>query len=75
MQLLRDLSAVDADNADVERLASVFVTAARHNGIPPDPIWLKRVLDDEARGRGVCVKQGRALDMAVARDFASGIHL
>jgi hypothetical protein len=75
LQLLRDLSAVDADNADVERLASVFVTAARHNGIPPDPIWLKRVLSDEARGRGTCVKQGPALDAAVARDFASGIHV
>ena len=75
LQLLRDLSAVDADNADVERLASVFVTAPRHNGIPPDPIWLKRVLSDEARGRGTCVKQGPALDAAVARDFASGIHV
>jgi hypothetical protein len=75
LELLRDLGAVDADNADVERLASVFVTAAAHNGIPPDPIWLKRVLAGETRGRGTCVKQGKALDAAVAREFDTGIHL
>jgi hypothetical protein len=75
LQMERDLGAVDADNADVERLASVFVTAALHNGIPPDPTWLGRVLRDEARGRGACVKRGPALDAAVDREFASGIHL
>ena len=75
LELLRDLGAVDADNADVERLASVFVTAAAHNGIPPDPTWLKRVLTGEAYGRGTCVKQGQKLDAAVASEFASGIHL
>jgi hypothetical protein len=75
LQLLSDLGAVDADNADVERLASVLVTAAAHNGIPPDPVWLKRVLTQEARGRGACVKRGSALDAALQREFASGIHL
>jgi hypothetical protein len=75
LQLLRNLAAVDADNADVERLASVFVTAARRNGIPPDPTWLKRALTQEARGRGACVKQGPAFNAALARDFASGLHL
>lgn len=69
LQLLRDIGTVDADNADVERLAGVFVTAARHNGIPPDPTWLKRVLGPDARSRGSCVKQGPALDAALAREF------
>lgn len=69
LELLRDLGSVDSDNADVERLAGVFVTAARRNGIPPDLRWLKRVLEPDARSRGSCVKQGPALDAALARAF------
>jgi hypothetical protein len=75
LQLLRDIGTVDADNADIERLAAVLVRAARHNGMPPDPTWLGRVLHEEALGRGACVKQGPSLDAAVARDFSSGLHL
>jgi hypothetical protein len=74
LELLRDLGAVDADNADVERLASVFVTAAKRNGIPPDQIWLKRVLGPDARRRGSCVKQGPALDAALAREFNADVR-
>ena len=69
MQMLRDLGSVDADNADIERLAAVFVTAARRNGIPPDPRWLSRVLRGDVQGRGTCVKQGASLDSALAREF------
>jgi hypothetical protein len=75
LELLRDLGTVDADNADVERLASVFVTAARRNGIPPDPAWLERVLRPDAQQRGPCVKRGRALDAALAREFNLGLRL
>ena len=69
LELLRDLGSVDADNADVERLAGVFVTAARRNGIPPDAHWLARVVGPNARSRGGCVKQGPELDAALAREF------
>ena len=72
LQLLGDLGAVDADNADAERLAAVFVTAARRNGIPADATWLGRVLRPDARLRGTCVKQGPALDAAIAREFNAG---
>jgi hypothetical protein len=75
LELLRDLGAVDSDNADVERLASVFVTAARKNGIPPDQGWLDRVLRPDARQRGTCVKHGAALDAALAREFNLGLQL
>jgi hypothetical protein len=74
LQLLRDVGAVDADNADMERLASVFVTAARRNGIPPDPKWLQRVLGPDAARRGACVKQGPALDAALAREFNADLR-
>jgi len=70
LELLRDLGTVDADNADAERLAAVFVTAARRNGISPDPVWLQRAVMPQARWRGACVKQGPALDAAVAREFS-----
>jgi hypothetical protein len=69
LQLLRDVGTIDADNADVERLAGVFVTAAYRNGIPPDQEWLNRVLVPDVRSRGSCVKHGRALDAALAREF------
>jgi len=69
LEMLRDLGVVDADNADIERLAAVFVTAARHNGIPPDPAWLNRVLHGDAESRGSCVRRGAALDAALAREF------
>lgn len=69
LQLFTALGAVDAENADAERLAAVFVTAARRNGIRPDPKWLKLGLDEEARSRGACVKQGVALDAAIAQEF------
>jgi hypothetical protein len=72
LQLLQALGAADADNADAERLAVVFVRAARVNGIPPDKGWLERVVSGEARFRGRCVKQGPALDSAIAREFAGG---
>lgn len=75
LELLRDLSAVDADNADMERLAAVFVTAARHNGMPPDLTWLKRVVDPDAVARGTCVKRGPALDTALAREFNPSLRL
>jgi hypothetical protein len=75
LELLRDLGAVDADNADVERLASVFVTAARRNGIPPDAAWLERVLRPDAQQRGPCVKRGPALDAALAHEFNLGLRL
>jgi len=75
LELLRDLGAVDSDNADVERLASVFVTAARKNGIPPDSYWMQHVLRPDALQRGSCVKQGRALDAALAREFSLGLQL
>jgi hypothetical protein len=75
LQLLADLGSVDADNADVERLAEVFVTAARRNGIPPDRIWLERVLRPDARRRGSCVRQGPALDAALAREFNASLTL
>jgi hypothetical protein len=69
LQLLRDLGSVDADNADMERLAAVFVTAARKNNIPPDSKWLGGVLSSDARSRGNCVMQGRLLDEALDREF------
>jgi hypothetical protein len=69
LQLLRDLGSVDADNADMERLAAVFVTAARKNGIPPDSKWLGGVVSSDARSRGNCVKQGPVLDAALNREF------
>jgi hypothetical protein len=72
LQLLTALGAVDADNADAERLAAVFVRAAAHNGIPPDKVWLNRVVSGEAKFRGACVRQGPALDAAIARDFGGG---
>lgn len=75
LQLLRDVGAVDSDNADLERLAAVFVTATTHNGIPPDRTWLGRVLRSEAQGRGKCVKQGPALDAAIKREFDTRLHL
>jgi hypothetical protein len=75
LELLRDLGAVDSDNADMERLASVFVTAARKNGIPPDPFWLQRVLRPDARQRGACIKHGPALDLALAHEFSLGLQL
>lgn len=74
LELLRDLGNVDADNADIERLASVFVTAARRNGIPPDARWLKRVLVPVARSRGSCVKQGRELDATLAQEFENQLR-
>jgi hypothetical protein len=71
-QLFSALGAVDADNAGMERLAAVFVTAAQRNGIQPDPRWLKLMFDEEIGGRGKCVKQGAALDSALAREFNGG---
>jgi hypothetical protein len=73
-QLLRNVGALDADNAGVERLAAVFVTAARRNGIPPDPVWLRRALRPDALSRGTCVRQGQALDAALAREFNGASH-
>ena len=69
LEMLRDLGAVDQDNADAERLSAEFVGAARGNGIPPDPVWLGRVVGEETRLRGACVKQGPALDAALDREF------
>ena len=74
LQLLRNVGALDADNAGVERLAAVFVTAARRNGIPPDPVWLRRALRPDALSRGTCVRQGKALDAALAREFNGASH-
>ena len=71
LQLLQDLGTVDADNADVERLAAVFVTAARRNGIPPDATWLRRVLRGDAASRGACVKDDTALDAVLSREFTA----
>jgi len=72
LQLLSALGAVDADNADAERLAGVFVRATAHNGIAADEGWLNRVVSGEAKFRGSCVRQGHALDAAIAHDFAGG---
>jgi len=72
LELLNALGAVDADNAGAERLAAVFVRAARHNGIAADKTWLDRVVSGEARFRGGCVRQGAALDAAIAHDFGGG---
>ena len=72
LELLRDLGAVDADNAGAERLSAEFVSAARSNGIPPDPLWLARVLRQASASRGTCVRQGPALDAALAREFNAG---
>jgi len=69
LQLLQDVGAIDADNADTERLAAEFVGAARHNGSPPDPLWLGPNLQKEALARGACVKQGPALETAIRREF------
>jgi hypothetical protein len=74
LQILRDLGSVDADNAAIERLAAEFVTAARRNGIPPDPAWVYRELRGEAQTRGKCVKQGADLDAALAREFNAVSH-
>ncbi len=75
LELLRDLGAADSDNADMERLAAVFVTAAGRNGISPDPRWLARIVPDEGRRRGTCVKQGAELNAAIAREFNGGSRL
>ena len=72
LELLRDLGAVDADNADAERLSAEFVSAARSNGIPPDAAWLARGLRQASASRGTCVKRGAALDAAVEREFNAG---
>lgn len=69
LQLLTAIGAVDSENADVERLAAVFVTAARRNGIRPDSKWLNLGIGEESRSRGSCVKQGNMLDAAVANEF------
>lgn len=69
LQLLTALGAVDSENADVERLAAVFVTAARRNGIRPDPRWLSLGIGEELRSRGPCVKQGSTLNAAIAHEF------
>ena len=34
------------------------------------PVWLQRAVMPQARWRGACVKQGPALDAAVAREFS-----
>jgi hypothetical protein len=70
LQLLTALSQVDTDNADIERLAAVFVTAAAQSGISPDRQWLDRTLPAQARVRGRCVRQGAALDRAIAAEGA-----
>jgi hypothetical protein len=75
LELFRDLGEVDADNADIERRAAVFVGAARQNGIPPDRFWLQAVLRTDARVRGACVKQGPALNAALAREFRGDSRL
>lgn len=72
LQLFRDLGSVDADNANIERQAAVFVTAARRNGIPPDLGWLSVGIRGQARSRGGCVKQGPRLDAAIASEFNLG---
>lgn len=71
LQILRDLGSVDADNADVERLAAIFSTAAGRNGIPPDQHWLRRVIRREQQSRGDCVRHGAALDTARSREFSA----
>ena len=75
LEMLRDLGTVDADNADMERLSAVFVTAAWKNGIPPDRTWLERVLRPDAARRGKCVKRGPPLDAALAREFGANGRL
>ena len=70
LQLLTAISAVDSENADIERLAAVFVTAAQRNGISPDPKWLELGLAEEAQSRGTCVKRGGALRQAIAHEFS-----
>ena len=70
-KLIGDIDTLDADNADIEHLASVFVGAARNNGIPPDARWMRRVLGPDSRRRGNCVKQGPALDAAIEREFSA----
>jgi hypothetical protein len=75
LQLLTAIGAVDADNADAERLAAVFVSAARTNGIPPDRVWLRRVIRDETAHRGMCVKYGPALQAAISREFNGGSRI
>lgn len=74
LQLLQDLGAVDQDNANAERLSAEFVSAARGNGIAPDPVWLGRVVGENARSRGTCVKEGPALDAALAREYKPDRH-
>ena len=71
LQLLRDLGALDADNAETERLAAEFVGAAWHNGSPPDAFWLARGVRHDALVRGTCVRRGPALDAALRREFRS----
>lgn len=58
-----------------ERVAAVFVIAARRNGISPYAKWLERVHNEEERSRGNCVKRAGALQAAVARDFNGGIDI
>lgn len=70
LQLLTAISAADSENADAERLAAVFVTAAQRNGIAPDPKWLGLGLGEEAHSRGSCVKRGPSLRDAIASEFS-----
>jgi hypothetical protein len=69
LQLLTAISTVDSENADVERLAAVFVTAAQRNGISPDPKWLGLALREQ-QSRGSCIKRDTALRQAMAREFS-----
>lgn len=70
LQLLTAISGADSENADAERLAAVFVTAAQRNGISPDPKWLGLGLGEESQSRGTCVRRGSALRQAIAREFS-----
>lgn len=70
LQLLTAISAIDSENADAERLAAVFVTAAQRNGISPDPKWLRLALNEEAQSRGSCVKRGKPLEQSIANEFS-----
>ena len=72
LQLLTSLGAVDADNADMERLAAVLLRAAKNNGVAPSKVWLNRIVSGEAKFRGACVLQQPALDAAIRREFAGG---
>jgi len=65
LQLLTVLGEADTENANIERLAAVFLAAARDSGIAPDRQWLDRVLPTQSRSRGACVRRGPALDIAI----------